>query len=476
MSVAAHVRALLSLFLFFGSAGATFGQGVTAFAPPFAWDGPPLTLADALREGLDANAGLELARARVAPLAERPPQERSLMPPRVEAQVWQLPITTLNPANADMYMLTLEQEFPGRGKRGLRATTAARELAVASAELDAQRLELAGAIRRGYVTLALARRDLVAAFETGRALEQLVDLAQTIYATGSGSQVAVVKALLEVSRLQERIALLAGEERMSVARLNTLLGRRPDGAIGSLEEPRADTRTGGASNPVDGAVDRHPAVRAARAAVSQTQSAFTLAEQERRPDWMVQGGYMLTPGEAGAWTARVGITWPTAPWARRRLDASITEAARRRDAAAAAVAAAESRVRLVAAEAAARVDAAAERLAVLRGALLPQAEHLVEATRVAFGNAQGSMGDALEARLLLLQAQLDDARATRELELARADLATALGEDPLAASVSGPPGTSSSRVNDGPSGLGPLHGAARVVGQVSPETSANRPR
>ena len=49
--------------------------------------------------------------------------------------------------------------------------------------------------------------------------------------------------------------------------------------------------------------------------MSQAQSAFTLAEQERRPDWMVQGGYMLTPGEAGAWTARVGMTWPTAPWA-----------------------------------------------------------------------------------------------------------------------------------------------------------------
>ena len=45
------------------------------------------------------------------------------------------------------------------------------------------------------------------------------------------------------------------------------------------------------------------------------------------------------------------------------------------------------------------------------------------------------MGDALEARLLLLQAQLDEARAIRELELARADLATAVGEDPLAASI-----------------------------------------
>ena len=151
------------------------------------------------------------------------------MPPRIEAQIWQLPVTTLNLAKADMYMFMLEQEFPGPGKRGLRAANAERELAVASAEFETQRLGMAGEIRRAYVTLALARRDLLAAFDTGRALEQLVELAQTTYATGSGSQVSVVRALLEVSRLQERIALLAGEERMGVARLNTLLGRRPDG-------------------------------------------------------------------------------------------------------------------------------------------------------------------------------------------------------------------------------------------------------
>jgi outer membrane protein TolC len=61
---------------------------------------------------------------------------------------------------------------------------------------------------------------------------------------------------------------------------------------------------------------------------------------------------------------------------------------------------------------------------------MPQAQHLVDATRVAFENAQGSLGDALDARLLLLEAQLDEARAIREVELARADLESALGVGP----------------------------------------------
>jgi cobalt-zinc-cadmium efflux system outer membrane protein len=242
--------------------------------------------------------------------------------------------------------------------------------------------------------------------------------------------VAVVKAALEVTRVQERMTMTAGEERMGVARLNTLMGRAPDAPVGPLDEPRGDETGIPAADAARAAVERHPDVRAARAGVDQAQSALAVAEQERRPDWMLQGGYMLMPGEAGAWTARVGMTWPAAPWAKTRVGASIAEAARRRDAAAAAVAAAESRVRLMVAEAAARADAARARLSVLRGTLMPQAQHLVDATRVAFENAQGSLGDALDARLLLLEAQLDEARAIREVELARADLESALGVGP----------------------------------------------
>jgi outer membrane protein, heavy metal efflux system len=429
MSVLPRMCVLATVILLAGALGAQ-AQGTPAYGALADWNGPPLALTDALREALDANAALKSARAGVAPLAERPAQERALMPPRVEAQIWQWPLTTLNPADVDMYMFMLEQEFPGRGKRGLRAGNAENEVATASAAVDVRRLEVAGEVRRAYVTLAIARRDRMAAHATITALERLADAAQTTYAAGGGSQAAVVKALLEVTRVQERMTTIAGEEAVAVARLNTLLGRPADAGIGALDEPRVEPPGIGATALARAALDRHPEVRAARAAVAQAESALAVAQAERHPDWMVQGGYMLTPGDAGAWTARVGITWPAAPWAKTRVSASIAEAAKRRDAAAATVDAVEARVRLMVAEAAARVGAAAARLRVLRGTLLPQAQHLVEASLVAFENAQGSLGDALSARLLLLEAELDETRAVRELELARVDLETASGDVP----------------------------------------------
>jgi outer membrane protein TolC len=334
-------------------------------------------------------------------------------------------LTTIDPGKVDMYMFMIEQDLPGRGKRELRAAAAEKELATAVAGVDVRRLAAVGEVRRAYVSLALARRDLVAAYETGRALETLADAAQTMYAAGGGSQQGVVRALLEASRAQARMTLLAGDERAGSARLNSLLGRAPETAIGPLDEPAIEPAPAPAD--ADALRARHPEIRAAQASVEEAQSTLAVATRERSPDWMLQGGYMLTPGEAGAWTARVGLTWPNAPWARTRLSASIAEAARRRDAAVAAVTAAEARVRAMAVEARARADAASARLTLLRGTLVPQAWHLVEATRVAFENGQGSLTEALDAQVMLLESRLEEARAMRELQLARVDLETALG-------------------------------------------------
>ena len=45
---------------------------------------------------------------------------------------------------------------------------------------------------------------------------------------------------------------------------------------------------------------------------------------EGRPDWVVQGGYMLMPGQAGAWTARAsGMTWPSRAVGRSSGSASV---------------------------------------------------------------------------------------------------------------------------------------------------------
>src|SRR4051812_48881865 len=62
-------------------------------------EGPPMTLQGVIQEALERNPELAALRDRIAVARQRPAQERSLMPPTGEAQIWQWPINTLNPAN-----------------------------------------------------------------------------------------------------------------------------------------------------------------------------------------------------------------------------------------------------------------------------------------------------------------------------------------------------------------------------------------
>src|SRR4051812_16825658 len=71
---------------------------------PRAYDGPPLSLTQTLREAQDKNSELIALRRQFEATRFRSAEQRFLGPPMVEAQIWQWPINTLNPANTNMFM------------------------------------------------------------------------------------------------------------------------------------------------------------------------------------------------------------------------------------------------------------------------------------------------------------------------------------------------------------------------------------
>src|SRR5262245_44595614 len=74
-------------------------------------EGPPVTLQGVIQDALKGNPELAALRDQIAVARQRPAQERSLMPPMAEAQIWQWPINSLNPANTNMYMFMVGQDL-----------------------------------------------------------------------------------------------------------------------------------------------------------------------------------------------------------------------------------------------------------------------------------------------------------------------------------------------------------------------------
>ena len=339
----------------------------------------PLTVRAALDEALARNPGLVVLRREYEGLQHRPAQALALAPPSFEAQIWQWPLNTLNPRHTNMYMFTVGQAFPGRGKRAFRATVAEKDAELARAAIPIEAHDVVSEVKRVYADLFLARREREIHRANIDLLRQFADVAEAKYATGQMSQQDVLKAVVELSRLHEEVVMLDERARLAAARLNTLLDRPPESAVGRLVEPREDAPQPALAELQRAAVERQPRAEAARA----------VQQQAYKPDFFVKGGYFAMPGQRDAWTATVGITWPKAPWARRGIDARVAEAATAVATARARHAAAASATRLAVHQAYVRADAARERAALLRTSIVPQSDQTLAVSRAAYQTDRG---------------------------------------------------------------------------------------
>ncbi len=330
--------------------------------------GPPVTLTVLLEEAIERNPELVALRAQVDVVRQRPGQERFLDAPMAEAQIWQWPFNSINPADTNMYMLMVTQDLPGRGKRDLRAAVAEKDVALAGADVAVRTREIINQVKQAYASLYIARKAIRVHLDSIELLRQITDIAQAKYAAGRISQQDVLKPTVELSRLHGAIITFDEQARLASARLNILRNLPPETPIGPLIEPREQTILPTSADLQRLALERQPELQRAGIEIERAEAELAAARSEYKPDFSIQGGYMLMPRMTDAWMARVGITWPRAPWSRGRIDARVAEHSAAIQAAKARLQVLENVVRLGVQEAYVRARSAQDRAAIAANA------------------------------------------------------------------------------------------------------------
>lgn len=217
-------------------------------------------------------------------------------------------------------------------------------------------------------------------------------------------------------------------ERMARSTLNVLLGRAPDDPIGPLEDASAERQAPTLADVEPRLQERHPEMTAIDRTRAVAAADLAVARQASRPDYIVGAGFMTMPSMRDAVQFKVGVTWPGAPWTKKRARKETAAA----EAAAAAVdarrAAVAQRLRLMAQESIVKADSATERAAVLQSTILPPAGHVLEVARVAYLADRAEFMPVIDAQRVLLNARLEIRRALADRDRALADLAVLLGE------------------------------------------------
>jgi len=368
--------------LLMAGAGPALGQSSAA---PVAGDS---VLQSLVAEALDRNPTVAQRQAAVRAATLRIRPAGSLPDPMLSVGVMDLllPHFEFNRSDFTEVDVELSQEIPWPGSLGARSGVVRAAAAGARAEEGTVRRELTTAMAVAYYRLGYT----VTALETLRHQRELLDaavqLSTTRYATGAAPQSDPLQAKLARDRLRSEEFALESERVAALAAVNALRNQAPGDSVPVTSIDPAALRVGAAPQPpadslVALALATHPRLAARRAAVDAATRSIQVERLGARPDFTLTLRYGYRPrafnvNSPDFFSAFVGLRLPV--WAWRKQNRLADAARADSTGAAAGLRDAELQLSREVAEAAARVEALQQRLALLMDGVLPNARGTVE--------------------------------------------------------------------------------------------------
>ena len=399
--------------LLMAGAGPALGQSSAA---PVAGDS---VLQSLVAEALDRNPTVAQRQAAVRAATLRIRPAGSLPDPMLSVGVMDLllPHFEFNRSDFTEVDVELSQEIPWPGSLGARSGVVRAAAAGARAEEGTVRRELTTAMAVAYYRLGYT----VTALETLRHQRELLDaavqLSTTRYATGAAPQSDPLQAKLARDRLRSEEFALESERVAALAAVNALRNQAPGDSVPVTSIDPAALRVGAAPQPpadslVALALATHPRLAARRAAIDAATRSIQVERLGARPDFTLTLRYGYRPQAftfnfPDFFSAFVGLRVPV--WAWRKQNRLADAARADSTGAAAGLRDAELQLSREVTEAAARVQASQQRLALLVDGVLPNAQGTVESVLRSY-----QVGRAEFLTLL----SVEDARYRAELEAA----------------------------------------------------------
>ena len=305
--------------------------------PAFAQQPIPLTLAEAEDHAIAAEPGQQAMLASATALHERGVVAGELPDPLLRLGLNNYPIqsggfTTEGMTNAG---IGVHQQFPAGKTRAI----STRRFDFLSDEMNqsaaARGRNVLTAARQSWLDLYYWEQAHVLVTESRPFFGDLATISRSLYAVGRKTQQDVLRAELELSRLDDRLIDIERQRSRSRAALSEWIGDE------SLR-PVARKLPGWTDVPpieaMRSALQQHPMLQAADAQISAQQAGVELAEQRSKPDWALDVGYSyrdgsLPTGEPRSDFISVNVTVALPFFRKTSVDSTLTAALQERSAA-----------------------------------------------------------------------------------------------------------------------------------------------
>ena len=331
----------------------------------------------------------------------------------------------------------ISQRFPWPGELNLKRESAQRQADARGHDYAAARLDFALAVVGLYDDYYLVGRALRINAEHVRLMADYQRVATERYAAGMMSQHEPIAAEVELAHLEHRRLELLTRQRVTAARINALLHRRPEAELppppptlkpGRLMVAASELKTTELAGLQELALSSHPELAAATDHIDARRAELGLADLEGYPRFGVTASYnSMWRSEEHRWMAGLNLNLPV--W-RQRVRANRAEARASLLQAEAQRSALEDEIRSMVHETLQYVREAHHVLELFRSRLVPAARDQARAARAAVEANTGSFLELILAEKNAKDVELGYERALTEADRRTAELLRHLGRSP----------------------------------------------
>lgn len=388
------------------------------------------TLGDYLLYAAMNNPGLEAQFHRWKAALETIPQATSLADPQFTYRYY---IVAQAQRDGDMRnTFEIAQALPFFGKLQLKGDMAAQDAQAAYCKFEAQRLALYYQLKQAYYEYCYLARATAITEENLRQLQDIEQIAQARYKTSSGSQPDVIRAQVEVGKMENELASLHDLQAPTVAKLNAVLSRPSSAPLPA--PPQIEVREFKADDEqlLAWMSQANPELKSMDADILRQKAAIELAKKDYFPDLMVGFEYDQMFQAAGV---EEGPTNPIAltfsinmPIWWEKYAAEVREARERHWAALKDKADKGNSLGADLKMAAYNFRNAERKIRLYRDTLLPKARQAMKSTQAAYQSGTAGFSDLIDSQRILLEFDLSYERALADRQQGLALLEMLVGK------------------------------------------------
>jgi len=387
----------------------------------------PLTLAETEDLAVADEPGLLALRARSDAFAEEAIAAGQLPDPRLRVGLANFPIESggFSTEGMTQAQLGIHQEFPRARSRALR-TERLRSMAHEQSEnASARSRAVLAAARQAWLETYYWQRAEQIVSESRPFFADLVTITRSMYSVGRKTQHDVLRAELELSRLDDRLIEAQRARAEGQAALSQWIGNE-------AYRPVATNLPAWEQLPTIEALritlDGHPLLAAADAGIAAQQSAVDLANESYKPGWAIDLGYgyregSLPSGEPRSDLVSLSVSVDLPIFSDKRQDRKLAAALHERRAARETKASILARLQSELGTEYARWTDLTRRLSLYEQQILGQSEGQARAALLAYQSDAGDFSDVMRGYIDDLNTRLEHIRLKVERARSYAELA-----------------------------------------------------